>query len=241
MTMACAAIFFTSMNASTYKHDANLDRSAREVKNGPKLTTIEGATVAYAQVGAAWVFTQIGKHGYEDREDHDFEKARKERLESYPDGWPDDPWIDMLQLPWVPLRYRYPVRFVLHFACAMVREHSSWKRRKPPRLIKLERLKMRLSMDVGNFLGSRAQELLEKMIAQIPDRLGRGVSADSQASTTMSLIYDERHYDSEWVDEPVGDEWAAPIFTKEFNERLKDLRKWNVSLFLFLFTYQYSR
>lgn len=240
MTMACAAIFFSSMNASTYKHDANLNRSAREVKDGPQTTTIEGATVAFGQVGAAWVFTQIGKQGYEDREDLDFEKTRKERLASYPDGWPDDPWIDMLQLPWVPLRYRYAVRFVLHFACAMVHEHSGWMRRKPPHLIKLAHLKTRLSTDVGNFLGSRARDLLEAMIEQIPDRLGRGVSGDSQASITTSLIYDERHYHSEWVDKPVGDDWAAPIFTKEFNERLKDLRQWNVS-FIYLFcNYQYT-
>lgn len=228
LTMACTAIFFNSLNSSTYKQaDGKTNRSIAEVRCGPPMTAIEGITVGFAQTGAAWVFTQVGRQGYESREDEDFETRRADRLESF-DGWPDDPWNDMLQLPWVPVRYRYPVRFVLFYACAIVTEYHRFLPRNVPYPLKLQHLKTRLALDVGNFLGGQARALLEVMMEQIPDRLSDGLGKNEQNASLLSFIYEERFYQSDFVDKPCSDDWAPPTFTNEFNERLKSLRDWKV-------------
>lgn len=192
------------------------------------MTPIEVITVGFGQTGAAWVFTQIGKDGYESREDEDFEARRKKRLEEL-DGYPEDPWDDLLQLPWVPLRYRYPVRFILFFACAVVTEYYRFLPRHIPFPINLGHLTTRLVLDVGNFLGPQVQALLELMISQIPDRLSNKLGRREQESTLLSLLYEERCYQSDYQSVPVSNEWAPPTFTPEFNERLKSLVKWKVT------------
>lgn len=228
LTMASTAIFFNSVNLSTYKKpDGKQNRSMAEVKQGPPMTAIESATVGFAQTGAAWVFTQIGKQGYESREDENFEDRRAQRLKDL-DDWPDDPWNDMLHLPWVPVRYRYPVRFILFFACAIVTEYHRFLPRKVPYPLKLKHLTTRLALDVENFLGPQARALLELMMEQIPDRLGPGLGRQEQASSLLSFVYEERFYQSDYIDKPLPDEWAPPTFTNEFNERLKSLRDWKV-------------
>lgn len=230
MTMACTAIFFNSMNSKTFKEeDGRQDRSLADVRCGPPMTRIEEATVAFGQAGAAWVFTQIARLGYEDREDRDVDEVREERLKAL-DGWPDDPWIDMLQLPWVPLRYRYPLRYALHFACGMVAEHCNFKQRKVPHAIKLPHLRERLVLDVVNFFGVKAGDLAKKMLLDFPKRQSEGLGREERASTTRSLIYEERCYNSEFYVNPVPDDWLPPTFTNEFNERLRSLRDWGVSL-----------
>lgn len=222
MTMACTAIFFDSLNLGTYKvadEDNNMkSRSLQEVRagyEGCRKAEIERYTRERGKIGATWVFVIMAMMGYE-------ESWKTGAVERGADPEAEDPWYDLLELKWAPVRYRYPVRYVLHFACAMVWEQQTLAHRGIVDPIHLKHLKERLALDILEFLGAEARHTLETMMADVVRRMKEQPDAHA-----FDLLY---YPDEGWVGDVLPGDSKPSWFTPPFNERLKSLQAENVSI-----------
>lgn len=219
LTMACTAIFFDSLNLGTYKvADAanNLQsRSLQQVREGYTGSAVEQKTRERAKIGAAWVFLSIALVG--------FEKTWKEgAVDRGADPDANDPWYALLELAWAPVRYRYCIRFVLHFACAVVLEQQSLARRGIVDPIHLKHLKERLALDILDFLGGEARDTLEQMMTQAMDRMRQ----QHQVFCFHYMLYPSNG----WVEEAAAPEFRLPWLTDPFNARIECLLEEEVSV-----------
>lgn len=216
LTMVACTIFFKSICSGTYKHeDGKRARTENMVKKGPVLTKIEKKTLELAKIDAVWAFVEMGRHGYDTRDDSD---GRVRNIDEY-----EDPWLELQELRFVPVRYRHAVRFIMHFACAIVAERYRFEMmgNDIKHQVNVEHLKTRLALDMEDFLGYQARDLLLLMMDQVKIRLRDGYEVWS----LVSLIYKTET----WKDEHLGEDWAPPTFTPEFNSRLAAQVSWDVS------------
>lgn len=218
LTLACVAIFFKSLNSSTYFQKDGHPRTDKEVKKGPDLKGIEVLTPGHAKTGAAFVFIRVAQEGYDLKDDDDYEDSEQTDDE---DDDEKDEWDDWLRLPWVPMRYRHSVRFVFHFACAVMAERRLFLDRSVKYPIKLRWLKNRLVQDMAEFLGPEASELLNKMLNQMAHRF----RTPHLETKTDSMVYESETF----VEEPAPPTWTPPDFTEVFDKHISILKRWEVS------------
>lgn len=222
LTMACVAIFFDSLNLGTYKaaDEANnlKSRTLQEVRRGYEGAREEGVerlARERGKIGAVWVFMVISCMGYEETW-----KAGAVKRGANPDA--NDPWYDLLLLDWAPVRYRYSVRFVLHFACGVFLEQQSLSRRGIVDPINQKHLKERLALDIEDFMGAEARNTLEKMMADSARRM--------REQPTIHSFFSMLYPNEGWISKHTGGTGAKlPWFTGAFNARIECLLNEKVS------------
>lgn len=223
LMMACVAIFFDALNLGTYKKGVNEDdlksRTMEEVRagyEGCRDDGVESMTKERGKIGATWVFWMVARYGYE-------ETWTAGAVKRGADPTAKDPWYELLDLDWAPRRYRFCIRYVLHFACAMVWEQQILSHRGIVDPIHLKHLKERLALDILDFLGGEARYTLETMMGDV----GRRMKIQPEVHGFGNLFYP----DEGWMSDPPGPA-KPPLFKFDspFNDRIKDLQEEKVSI-----------
>lgn len=209
LTLACVAIFFNSLKLTTYVKKA-------KIAYGKDLSEIERITVNFGLVGAAWVFAAIAKEGVDRRDSPGWEEdpERDTRL---------DHWLDILKQEWVPTRYRFPFRFVLHFGCAILATRRLFTKEKDRHEIREKKMQEMLAKDVQAFLGDKARDVFVRMMEMALPLVGQNLGEEP---ATMFFSYPGHWFEEKRMEGP----WHVPGFTDEFNTLLKSLVHWKVRI-----------
>lgn len=232
LTLACVAIFFNAINSSTYrKKDGKSLRTIAHVRKGPEITPMEAKTVEYAQCGAAEVVIRIAELGYDTRDgkgendEEDIEGGEETDEEEGGVEEDDEDGIlkELFRLPWIPHRFRPSIRFILHFACAVMAERHLFSVRQSDHHIPIKNLEARFLLDIANFLGSRVRDVLEQMFQQLP----RLLRTPSLAHATDSMVYVTKTFKRK-----SPSKFVVPKISPEFERRIQALEDWEVSVII---------
>ena len=124
-------------------------------------------------------------------------------------------WKKAMELEWAEYRYRYPLRFILHFACAVFAEIVIMEERKVAKQISRTNLGDRLRMDLALCFGDKTARSFSDLLKLVPEIIATDGGLEYHGLN--SLVYSSEGFIENL---PVDASWRPPRLEPKFDRRL---------------------